>query len=154
MRRNARILLNSLGHPEGELSVLLVDDGQIAALNRVYLNREGPTNVIAFPMQEGRCAPPGPDLLGDVVVSVDTADREARQAGMELEERLTQLLVHGLLHLCGYDHEQGEAGARRMAARSRRLLKILRAGSAPERPGPPAAKRAPRRKAVVRAPEK
>lgn len=150
MRRNARTLLNSLGHPEGELSVLLVDDGQIAALNRAYLNREGPTNVIAFPMQEGRCAPLGPDLLGDVVISVDTADREARRAGLELEERLTQLLVHGLLHLCGYDHEQGAADARRMAAQSRRLLKGLRAGSAPARPRPAATNRGPRRKAAAR----
>lgn len=151
MRRTARILMNSLGHPEGELSILLVDDGQIAALNRLHLHREGPTNVIAFPMQEGRFAHIGPDVLGDVVISVDTASREARRSGLELEERLVQLLVHGLLHLCGYDHEQGAADARRMAAKSRRLLKVLRAGPAPERPRPPAANRGPRRKAAVSA---
>lgn len=125
MRRNARILLSSLGHPEGELSILLVDDRQIAALNQAHLNRPGPTNVIAFPMQAGRFAHISPHLLGDVVISVDTAWREARQAGRPLEERLTQLLVHGLLHLCGYDHEQTPAEARRMAAKSRQLVKKL-----------------------------
>jgi probable rRNA maturation factor len=139
MRRNARILLNSLGHPEGELSVLLVDDLRIAALNRAYLNREGPTNVIAFPMQAGRFTHLSPHLLGDVVISVDTAWREARDAGLEFEERLTQLFVHGLLHLCGYDHEQTPVEARRMAAKSRQLLKILKAKVPVKPPRPPSA---------------
>jgi probable rRNA maturation factor len=76
-------------------------------------------------MQAGRFAHISPHLLGDVVISVDTAWREARQAGRPLEERLTQLLVHGLLHLCGYDHEQTPAEARRMAAKSRQLVKKL-----------------------------
>ena len=128
MRRNSRILLTSLGHPEAELSILLVDDPQIAAMNRAYLSREGPTNVIAFPMQEGRFAHLSPHLLGDVVISVDTAWREAQAAGLDLEERLNQLVVHGLLHLCGYDHEQHATDARRMAAKSRLLLQALKAG--------------------------
>lgn len=107
-----------------------MDDLQIAAMNRKFLGREGPTNVIAFPMQEGRFSGLSPDLLGDVVISVDTAHREARDAELALEERLTQLLVHGLLHLHGYDHEHNAAEARRMAAKSRRLLaKILRTES-------------------------
>ena len=119
------MLLKALGHPEGELSIVLVDDPQIAELNQEFLSRTGATNVIAFPMQEGRFANLNPSLLGDVVISVDTAWREARQAGRPLEERLTQLLVHGLLHLCGYDHEQTPAEARRMAAKSRQLVKKL-----------------------------
>jgi probable rRNA maturation factor len=110
---------------------MLVDDPRIAAMNRVYLNREGPTNVIAFPMQEGRFAHLSPHLLGDVVISVDTAWREAQKAGLDLEERLIQLVVHGLLHLCGYDHERDAAGARRMAAKSRRLLEKIKAGCQP-----------------------
>jgi len=115
-----------------------VDDLRIAELNRAYLNREGPTNVIAFPMQAGRFAHLTPHLLGDVVISVDTAWREAREAGLEPEERLAQLLVHGLLHLCGYDHEQTPAQARRMAAKSRQLLKSLHPGVAtgPQRAAP------------------
>jgi probable rRNA maturation factor len=102
-----------------------VDDLQIAELNRRFLQREGPTNVIAFPMQDGPFAHLSPHLLGDVVISVDTAGREAEKAGLSLEDRLRQLLVHGLLHLCGYDHEQDPAAARRMAAQSRRLMTLL-----------------------------
>jgi probable rRNA maturation factor len=130
IRRRTRIILDALKSPEAEISILLVDDLQIAAMNRKFLGREGPTNVIAFPMQEGRFSGLSPDLLGDVVISVDTAHREARDAELALEERLTQLLVHGLLHLHGYDHEHNAAEARRMAAKSRRLLaKILRTES-------------------------
>lgn len=125
IRRKIRIILNALGHPEGELSILFVDDAQIAAMNARFLKRQGPTNVIAFPMQEGRTAGPDPDLLGDVVVSVDTAEREAMIANLDFEERLVQLLVHGILHLCGYDHERDAVGARRMAAKSRQLLKLI-----------------------------
>jgi probable rRNA maturation factor len=154
MRRTARTLLNSLGLPEGELSVLLVDDSQIASLNRAHLNREGPTNVIAFPMREGRFAHLNPGLLGDVVISVDTAGREAAQAGLDLEVRLTQLLVHGLLHLCGYDHEQHAADARRMAAKSRQLLKKLAARPAAGRPNARPTPRGRRRTAVLQTPEK
>jgi probable rRNA maturation factor len=111
-----------------------VDDLQIAVMNRQFLGRQGPTNVIAFPMREGRFAGLNPNLLGDVVISVDTARREARTAGLGLDERITQLLVHGILHLHGYDHEHGAAEARRMAAKSRRLLaKILRTESVVKR---------------------
>ena len=119
------MLLKALGHPEGELSIVLVDDPQIAEFNREFLSRKGPTNVIAFPMQAGRFAHLSPQLLGDVVISLDTAWREAQQAGLDLEERIIQLVVHGLLHLCGYDHERDAVEARRMAARSRRLLKRI-----------------------------
>ena len=111
-----------------------MDDPQIDAMNQRFLSRRGPTNVIAFPMQEGRFCDVTPTLLGDVVISVDTAHREARAAGLRLEHRLTQLLVHGILHLCGYDHEQGATGARRMAAKSRALLaKVCEAETAGER---------------------
>jgi probable rRNA maturation factor len=111
-----------------------VDDPQIGAMNQRFLSRSGPTNVIAFPMREGRFSDLTPALLGDVVISVDTADREARAAGLELDQRLTQLLVHGILHLCGYDHEKNSADARRMAAKSRALLgKIREAETAGER---------------------
>jgi probable rRNA maturation factor len=128
-RRAAQILLNALGHPDAELSVLFVGDRRIAELNLAFLGRQGPTNVIAFPMRAGRFGSLSPNLLGDVVISVDTACREALRAGMEMEVRLTQLLVHGVLHLCGYDHEQNRRDARRMYAKSRRLLKQIERGS-------------------------
>ncbi|MCK7512607.1 MAG: rRNA maturation RNase YbeY [Desulfobacterales bacterium] len=94
---------------------------------RVSRTGEGPTNVIAFPMQEGRFADLSPNLLGDVVISRGHGPpRRPGAAGLDAwSERLTQLLVHGLLHLCGYDHEHGAAQARRMAAKSRRLMKKI-----------------------------
>ena len=127
MRRRIRIILDALTSPDAELSIVLVDDLEIAAMNRRFLHREGPTNVIAFPMRAGRFAALRPNLRGDVVISVETADREARSAGLSIEERVTQLLVHGILHLYGYDHERDPAEARRMSAKSRALLAKIRA---------------------------
>jgi probable rRNA maturation factor len=112
--------------PDGELSVLIVDDPQIAELNRQYLHREGPTNVIAFPMQEGEFPHITPNLLGDVVISVDTAEREAISAGMSLEDRFLELLIHGILHLFGYDHETDEAEAKLMEEKALALFRVVR----------------------------
>ena len=102
-----------------------MDEREIAGMNLAFLNRHGPTNVIAFPMREGAYGDLTPNLLGDVVICVDTALRESRLAGRTLEERVTELLVHGVLHLCGYDHENGGRPARRMAAKSRHLVKKI-----------------------------
>ncbi len=136
LARRARILLAALGTPRAALAVVLVSDRGIAALNRRFLDRRGPTNVIAFPAGAGG-EPGAGGVLGDVVISVETARREARAAGMPLGERLTDLLIHGLLHLHGYDHEAGGRAARRMAARARRLRAALAAaGAAPGRPDP------------------
>lgn len=114
-----------MGSPESELSILLVNDEEIAALNRQYLNREGPTNVIAFPMREGDFSDINPTLLGDVVISVETAFREAEAGEIEAEVRFDELLVHGILHLFGYDHEQEAEEALRMERKSEELLKLI-----------------------------
>ena len=112
--------------PDGEISILLVDDPQITTLNQKYLYRQGPTNVIAFPMREDEFSHLTPHLLGDVVVSVDTAAREAQEAGLSKERRFNELLIHGILHLFGYDHENSEKEARRMEDKSRELLEMIR----------------------------
>ena len=125
IEQKARAILDALGCPEKELSILLVDDLQIADLNATYLNREGPTNVIAFPMQEGEFADVSPDLLCDVVISIDTAEREGEAAGMDVETRTVELLVHGVLHLMGYDHEHDEEDARRMEEKSAAVLEAI-----------------------------
>jgi probable rRNA maturation factor len=135
IRGAAQTLLNALKHPDAELSLLFVGDRRIAELNRAFLGREGPTNVIAFPMRSGRFGHLSPNLLGDVVISVDTAHREAIRAGLEMEARLTQLMVHGVLHLCGYDHEHDRREARRMNAKSRWLVKQIAKGSKPSAQG-------------------
>ena len=126
IRPKAQAVLDALGSPDAELSVVLVDDAFIADLNRNYLQREGPTNVIAFPMQEGEFSQLSPQLLGDVVISVDTAEREARESGIDFETRLDELLIHGILHLFGYDHETDEGQARIMEAKSADMLRMLR----------------------------
>lgn len=111
--------------PDGELSILIVDDSQIKILNREYLKREGPTNVIAFPMREGEFSNITPHLLGDVVISVETAQKEAEKTGISMAERFTQLLVHGILHLFGYDHEKSEEEAVEMEKKSEELLELI-----------------------------
>jgi probable rRNA maturation factor len=132
MRSKAYAALNALGSPEAELSIVFVDDDEIAALNRQYLNREGPTNVIAFPMKEGAYSEISPDLLGDVVISVDTAEREGKEAGMSLEMRLEDLLVHGILHLFGFDHETDPVDASKMEEKHQELIHLIRtAGKCP-----------------------
>ena len=111
--------------PDGEISILIVDDPQIEELNQQYLNREGPTNVIAFAMREGEFADLSPHLLGDVVISMDTAAKEAQIAATSMERRFNELLVHGVLHLMGFDHETSEDDARVMEDKSRELINLI-----------------------------
>lgn len=125
IRQTAQVVLNALDCPDGELSILLVDDPHIAELNTQYLDRRGPTNVIAFPMRDGEFSELTPDLLGDVVISMDTAASEARAAGIQLEQRFRELLVHGVLHLFGYDHETNDTDARRMEEKSAELMALI-----------------------------
>lgn len=100
----ARTILRELNHPDKEISLLFVDDQQIKALNRRYFQRNRPTNVISFPMAQGEFSEVNPQLLGDVIISVETAMREARESGLSFEEEVTFLLIHGILHLMGHDH--------------------------------------------------
>lgn len=102
-----------------------MDDPQIEELNQQYLNREGPTNVIAFAMREGEFADLSPHLLGDVVISMDTAAKEAQIAATSMERRFNELLVHGVLHLMGFDHETSEEDAQVMEGKSREILALL-----------------------------
>jgi rRNA maturation RNase YbeY len=114
-----------LDNPDGELSILVVDDAAMAELNQQYRNRRGPTNVLAFPMHEGEFSDLHPELLGDVVVSADTAAKEAEELGLSFDQRFDFLLVHGVLHLFGYDHERGDAAAEEMDEKTEELFKII-----------------------------
>lgn len=102
--------------------MLLVGDRAIRRLNRAYLNHDHPTDVLAFPQPQGSPSP-GPHLLGDVVISVDTAARQAKAHGHSLNQELALLLIHGLLHLLGYD-DSTPAARRRMWSTQARLLAI------------------------------
>ncbi len=101
---------------------MIVNDIQITAINQEYLHHEGPTNVISFPMQEGDYTEVSPFLLGDVVISIDTAEKEAIQADISVRQRLIELLIHGMLHLAGYHHETSPDETQKMEARSKTLL--------------------------------
>ena len=107
-------LLRLCGREKGELSILLVSDSRIKELNGKYREKQKPTNVLSFAMQEG-LETRDYDLLGDIVISVETAAREARLENISIHRRITVLLIHGLLHLLGLDHERSgkEAAAMR-----------------------------------------
>ena len=120
VRKVAREALKSLECLDKELSVALVDDEQMRELNRRYRGRDRPTDVLAFPMDSAD----GP-LLGDVVISVDTALVQAKLASQALEEEVMVLLLHGILHLLGYDHTGSKLEARRMAAAQAKLTSEL-----------------------------
>jgi probable rRNA maturation factor len=96
--------LEVLGLNKAELSIVLVSDAQIKRLNKLYRNKDKPTDVLSFPIGE---KVNGWLILGDIVISVDTAKKQAQELGYSLEEELKRLLVHGLVHLLGYDHELG-----------------------------------------------
>ena len=125
MVQKAQAILNALDSPDAELSIVIIDDAHIAELNKRYLNRSGPTNVIAFPMRVGDFSDMTPHLLGDVVISAEAARQEAEAMGTRFALRLSELLVHGVLHLFGYDHEKSEKESDRMQQKSEELLGII-----------------------------
>ena len=122
----ARKILSALGCPDSELSILIVGDDEIQVINRDYLQRDKPTNVISFSMQEGEGGSLHPNLLGDVVISADTAARDASDVNKPFESELYFLLLHGILHLVGYDHERGtEEEAVQMEEKEKEIYAII-----------------------------
>ncbi len=93
------------GKKEGDISLVVCDDGFISSLNEKYLSEKSPTDVLAFPQREGIKQPFDDRILGDIVISVETAEKQASQMGKTLVEEFKILFVHGLLHLLGYDHD-------------------------------------------------
>jgi len=128
LKKVAARTLSALGCHEGtELSISIVGDRSIRRVNREYLDKDRPTNVISFSQQEGDCGGVAPGMLGDVIISADTSAREAEQGGIQPFDRLCFLLLHGILHLCGYDHERsGDAEAARMEKKEAELFRILK----------------------------
>lgn len=121
LRRSAGRFLAALDLAEVELSVLLTDDAGIRILNRGWRRKDRPTDVLSFPAGPPPPGPKGPRHLGDVIVSLDTARRQARAHRRSLAEELDLYLAHGLLHLLGHDHHR-RADATRMAELEARLL--------------------------------
>lgn len=123
IRRVAITILKELNYPDSEIGILFIDDRQIRELNERYLKVNRPTNVISFPMAQGEFSEINPQLLGDVVISVETAIKEAQESGLSLEDEIAFLLIHGILHLMGYDHSRG--GRQRMTVTQERLFSRL-----------------------------
>lgn len=110
-----KLLLQSEGRPAGtQVSLLLCGDDLIRELNSTYRGEDSPTDVLSFPQND-------PILLGDVIISLDTAARQAREFGCDLQDEVERLLIHGLLHLLGYDHQTDEDAAV-MRAREEAIL--------------------------------
>lgn len=120
----AETMLRALSLPRAELSVLLCDDATIHALNRDYRRKDKPTDVLAFALREGRDGHLAGDVLGDVVISLDTAQRQAQERGAATRDEVRMLLAHGLLHLLGWDHRT-DAEDRKMRAEVDRLLAVV-----------------------------
>lgn len=130
--------MRAAGLAKCELSITLVSDETIRRLNRDYRKKDEPTDVLSFSQLEERGGlPPDPRkapndpciALGDVVISIDTALAQAREYGITPRQRLRTLLIHGFLHLLGYDHERSPAEARRMFARERELAAAIANGT-------------------------
>lgn len=114
-----------LRHPEGaELSLLFTGDARMQEINRDWRSQDKPTNVLSFPGQDMQPGEIAGAILGDVVLSWETVEREAALEGKSIESHLTHLIVHGILHLFGYDHED-EAQAAQMEGAERRALQEL-----------------------------
>lgn len=106
-----------------EISLSLVDDAEITVINHEYLGRDRATNVISFGMREGEWSQIQPDLLGDIMISVETAERDALAGEIDLHDEILFLFIHGLLHLLGYDHENGiKEDAEQMKAKEKEIF--------------------------------
>jgi probable rRNA maturation factor len=122
LRARARRMLRALGREHDELSIVLVDDAGMQQLNRQYRGLDCPTDVLSFPMRQGDFGFVNPEVLGDVVICVPMASRQAKRARHTLLTEVTHLLAHGVLHLLGYDHDTA-AKLRAMQAQTRRLAR-------------------------------
>ena len=121
VRRAARAVLEAEGATDLELSITLLDDDAIRTMNRDWLGRDQPTDVIAFALGEGDAAP-----LGDVYIGVERAVEQAGGAGVPVREELVRLVVHGTLHVLGYDHDEGaERTAGEMWRRQENLVQRI-----------------------------
>ena len=119
IRLVAENILKALNLPQAELSITLVNDKQIRALNRQYRKLDRPTDVLAFSMREGSFKELNPFLLGDVIISLETALRQANTLSHSFQQEFNHLLVHGMLHLLGYDH------GRTMSGKEQALLRLI-----------------------------
>jgi probable rRNA maturation factor len=123
IKKVTEALLNFLGFQNKDLSILFVDNKKIAAMNKEFFGRNNPTNVISFSYMDGF---PG-EVLGDIIISVERAEEEAQASGTMFYERLFALIIHGLTHVMGYDHERDERESRKMKYKEKKLIGFVAA---------------------------
>lgn len=119
-----------LANPRLSVSLLFADDAEVQSLNREWRAKDKPTNVLSFPMLEradllALTDKGGPEMLGDIAIALETCQREAVEKPISLEHHVTHLLIHGLLHLAGYDHEISPEDAREMEGLEIKSLALL-----------------------------
>ena len=124
-------VLEKLGKTQCELSLLLTDDTEIQQLNKTYRSLDQATDVLSFPQDDDAVNESGDTLLGDVVISVETAARQAEEHHLSFNEELILLAVHGILHLLGYDHERSPQDARIMQDKTQAVFETLFPGRRP-----------------------
>ena len=126
LRSNVMRLLKLVDCANKEICITLIDDAGIQIINKQYLLKDKPTNVISFSLQEGEFGSVNPDMLGDIIISVETARRDACKGNLSLDEELLFLIIHGLLHLLGYDHvNTSQTNVRKMKQKERELFRCL-----------------------------
>lgn len=123
LKKTAGKILQLVGQNKVELSLSLVGDDEIHALNSRYRKKNKPTDVLSFPSDGA--LPGGKRLLGDVVISVETAKRQAKERKISLNDELVTLLIHGILHLLGYDHERSAKEAKIMGRLEKKIYRKL-----------------------------
>ena len=123
-------LLKIMDCANKELSISFVDDNAIKQLNNLYLQRDNSTNVLSFSLQEGEYGNINPNILGDIVISAETAQRDAAKGDLSLSEEIDLLIIHGLLHLLGFNHENTtKAQTTKMQIKERELFGMLSSGT-------------------------
>jgi len=123
MKQRAQSILNHLGEERSELSLLLVSNRKIRTLNAKFRGKNQPTDVLSFPLEER--LPTGVRLLGDVVISLQQAQKQAREKRKDFAHEVEWLLIHGILHLLGYDHERSRKDERIMRTMERKIQRAL-----------------------------
>jgi len=119
----AEAILRHAGQDRGELSVVLMNDRAMRRLNEHYRGKDRTTDVLSFPQASPRGG--AEQLIGDVVISLQTATRQAKERKSTLHAEVVRLLVHGIVHLLGYDHERSPQEARRMGAKESSIIRRL-----------------------------
>ena len=106
------------------VTVVFFSDREMRRINRVWRGKRGTTDVLSFPAEQSEFEEAAEPTMGDVVISIEQAARQAAEHGLRLDEEVAQLILHGLLHLCGYDHETDSGEMNRLELRLRRRLGI------------------------------